>query len=259
MNTQSNLVTDKREESAVFSAPLDGLKKGQLEIANGISNFELVGDPSVQNLFHGQFSGVIPVVRTRRERVLIRYHRSAVGWFLHELMGGQQDGRVALNISIPWQIELRGGVSNLDADLRDLPLSSLVITGGISDADILLPRPVGTIQIYVASGVSNLRIFHPQVIPARLKVGGGISRLVFDDQRYGSMGGGIQLEDPEYKAAVRSSKSDAASDSDDELLADGGNADDDSETVNTKSGSNSNNNSGNSLALANRSTAANYI
>jgi hypothetical protein len=200
MNTQSNSITDKRGKSAVFSAPLDGLKKGQLEIANGISNFELTGDPSVQNLFHAQFSGVIPAVRTSRERVLIRYHRSTVGWFLHELMGGRQDGRVGLNTSIPWQIELRGGVSNLDADLRDLQLSSLVITGGVSDADILLPPPMGTIQIHIASGVSNLRIFHPQAVPARLRVGGGISRLVFDDQLYPSVGGGIQLETPEYKA-----------------------------------------------------------
>jgi hypothetical protein len=202
MNTQSILSTRERTGES-FSAPLGDLKQGQLEIANGISNVELVGDPSLRDLFHAQFSGIIPEVRTRNESVLIRYRRSPVGWFLHELLGGRHDGNVALNPSIPWRIDLRGGVSHLEADLREVQLSSLAIAGGVSDADVLLPAPVGTVSIQVASGVSNLRIFRPQGVATRLKVSGGISQLVFDDQTYGSLGDGIQLESPDYKTASK--------------------------------------------------------
>ncbi|HMB21396.1 MAG TPA: hypothetical protein VKP08_01130, partial [Anaerolineales bacterium] len=99
-------------------------------------------------------------------------------------------------------LELRGGVSNLDADLRDLQLSSVTLTGGISNTELLLPNPSGTVQIHLASGVSNLKIFRPQGVPARLKIGGGISHMAFDDQSYSSVGGGLQLETPEYKTAT---------------------------------------------------------
>lgn len=200
MNTQSNLFTRERTGKS-FSAPLGTLKQGQLEIANGISNFELAGDPSLRDLFQAQFSGILPEVRTRNERVLIRYRRSPVGWFLDELFGGRHDGNVALNPSVPWQIDLRGGVSHLEADLRELQLSSLTIAGGVSDANVRLPSPLGTVSIQVASGVSDLRISRPQGVPTRLKVSGGISQLIFDDQTYGSMGDGIQLETPDYKTA----------------------------------------------------------
>lgn len=200
MNTQSNLFTQQSAGES-FSAPLGDWKQAQLEIANGISNFELAGDPSLRDLFHAEFSGIIPDVRARAERVLIRYRRSAVGWFLHELLRGSHDGKVVLNTSLPWRIDLRGGVSHLDADLRKVQLSSLSITGGVSEADVLLPRPAGTIQIHIASGVSNLRIFHPQGVAARLKVGGGISQLAFQDQSYGSIGDGIDVQTAEYKTA----------------------------------------------------------
>lgn len=200
MNTQSNLFTRERvDEDASFSAPLGALKKGQLEMVNGVSNIELTGDPSIRELFQGQFSGLVPEVRTRNERVIIRHRLSITGWLEHVLSGYRHAGKILLNTSIPWQIELRGGVSHLDADLREIQLRSLIVTGGVSEADILLPRPVGTVQIHVASGVSNLRIFHPQGVAAQLKVGGGINQLVFHGQSYGSIGGGIQVDTADYK------------------------------------------------------------
>lgn len=203
MNTLSNSLTQERMgENVTFSAPLGDLKTGRLEVTSGVANLELFGDPAARDLFHAQFRGLIPDVRVRNERVSLHYHFALADFFQHILWGHRDAGEVALNTSIPWGIELRGGVSNLDADLRELPLRSLTITGGVSNAELLLPRPTGTVQVYIASGVSNLKIFRPQSVPARLKVGGGISHMTFDDQSYGSIGGGIQLETPEYKTAA---------------------------------------------------------
>lgn len=203
MNTLSNSLTEERVgENVTFSAPLGDLKAGRLEVTSGVANLELHGDPSTRDLFHAQFRGLIPEVRTRNERVNIRYHFSLADWLQHAFWGNRYVGEMALNTSIPWQIELRGGVSHLDADLRELQVSSLSITGGVSDAEVLLPRPVGTVQIHVASGVSNLKIFRAQGVAARLKVGGGISHMAFDDQSYGSIGDGLQLETPDYKTAA---------------------------------------------------------
>jgi hypothetical protein len=171
-----------------------------LEIREGISNLDLKGSSSSQDLFQAEFVGLIPHVRTQNGRVIISYQLSVVGWLKHALMGDHQAGEISLNTSIPWQIDIYGGVSHLDADLRELPLSSITIMGGVADAELLLPRPSGTVQIHIASGVSNLRIIRPRGVHAQLKVAGGASHLVFDDQFYSSIGGGIQIGSPDYQS-----------------------------------------------------------
>jgi len=58
MNTRSNLFTNERvADKANFSAPLGAAKKGRLEITSSISNLDLVGDATIENLFEGQVSG----------------------------------------------------------------------------------------------------------------------------------------------------------------------------------------------------------
>lgn len=201
MNTLSNLLPNQSiDESEVFSAPLGDLKRGYLEITSGFSNGDLRGDPEIQELCQGQFIGQIPYVRTRNESVIIRYPLSLREWFKHLLLANRHATSILLNTSIPWNIEIHGGAAHLAADLQALQLSSLVITGGVAETNLLLPRPTGTVQIHIASGASNLRIFRPVGVSAQLKVDGGISNLVFDDQYYGSIGGGIHVNSPDYQA-----------------------------------------------------------
>jgi hypothetical protein len=203
MSTLSNSFTDQAAgASGTFSAPIADRKKGRLEITNGISNLDLMGGASAEDLFQAQFSGLIPNLTTRADRVVIRYRPSVVDWFKHGLFGNRHSGSISLNSSVPWELDIHGGVSNLDADLQEIALRSLTLTGGVSQATILLPRPTGTVQIQVASGVSNLKIVRPPDVSAQLRVGGGASQLMFDDQHYGSIGGEIRLTTSEYKSAA---------------------------------------------------------
>ena len=203
MSTLSNSFVDEHTRaSARFSAPLEDRKKGWLEITNGISNLDLMGGAPAEDLFYAQFSGLIPSVNTRLDRVVIRYRLAIVDWFRHALFGNRPTGRISLNGSVPWEIDIQGGVSNLDADLQEISLRSFTLTGGVSQATILLPHPTGTVQIQVASGVSNLKIVRPKDVSTQLRVGGGASQLTFDDQHYSSIGGEIRLATPEYKTAT---------------------------------------------------------
>jgi hypothetical protein len=201
MTTQSNLFTNKRiGETKMFSAPLGVLKKSRLEITGGISNGDLRGDAAIQELFQAQFIGQIPYVRTRNESVIIRYPHSLREWFKHLILANRHATSILLNSSIPWHINIYGGAAHLDADLQALQLSSLEITGGVAETNLLLPRPTGKVQIHIVSGVSNLRIVRPKDVATQLKVGGGISNLVFDEQYYGSVGRGIHVNTPDYQA-----------------------------------------------------------
>jgi hypothetical protein len=200
MNSISNSFANERAcDTAIFSAPLGAAQQGYLEITSGISNLDLTGDFATGELFRGQFVGQIPDVRARNERVTIHYHHSVTDWFKHLFLANRHTAKVILNSSIPWQIEIYGGVAHLDAELREFQLRSLVVTGGVAETRVLLPRPLGTVPIHIASGVSHLTLIRPEGVSARLRIEGGVSKLAFDDQPYGSLGGGIRLETPGYK------------------------------------------------------------
>ena len=110
-------------------------------------------------------------------------------------------GEVALNAAVPWEVEVRGGASEVDADLSGLGLSSFVLKGGISDLDLTLPEPSGVVPIRLSGGVSKVGIRRPAGVKARLSMKGGASKLTFDEQSFDAVGGKIRLQSSGYDEA----------------------------------------------------------
>lgn len=109
---------------------------------------------------------------------------------------------VALNAEVPWEIEVRGGASEIKADLAGLRLESFGIGGGANDVELVLPEPSDTVSIRIEGGVNNLGVRRPDGVAARLSVGRGASELAFDGQRLGAVGGETTLESGGYSAAA---------------------------------------------------------
>jgi hypothetical protein len=169
---------------------------GRLEFVRGASQVNITGDPSLADLYGAQFGGPTPAVSRVGSDVLIEYPRFMLfGWT-------RARARIALNPIVPWRIEIRRGVSDLAADLRQLDLLGVEVVGGISQAELWLPQPHGTILIHVSGGVSHLRIHRPASVPARIQIRGGASKLGFDRQYLGAIGGPIELETPDYATAA---------------------------------------------------------
>jgi hypothetical protein len=95
---------------------------------------------------------------------------------------------------VTWSIEVRGGVAHWDGDLRNLQLAAIDVRGGVSQVDLRLPRPAGTVPIRVTGGVSHLTIHRPGSVPSRVHIGGGVSKLQLDTQYLGAIGGPVRLE-----------------------------------------------------------------
>jgi hypothetical protein len=169
---------------------------GRLEFVRGASNVTIAGDPSLTDLYSAHFAGRTPDVQRVASDVLIEYPRFMLfGWT-------RARARIALNPVVPWRIEIRRGVSDLAADLRKLDLLGFEVVGGISQAELWLPPPHGTVLIHVSGGVSHLRIHRPASVPARIQIRGGASKLGLDRQYLGAIGGPIELETPDYATAV---------------------------------------------------------
>jgi hypothetical protein len=134
------------------------------------------------------FHGPKPTIREDDDTVTVRYPRFRGGPpFWHSR------GEIRLDPSIAWEIFVDGGVSDLAADLSGLPLRSLEIMGGASDVEVTLPEPAGAVSVRIRGGASKVNFRRPAGVPARVRVGGGASKLTLDDEHFGAVGGQVRL------------------------------------------------------------------
>jgi DNA-binding MarR family transcriptional regulator len=178
-----------------LSSPLGTLERARLRFMSGASHLTLRADAQLAQLYVARFTGRSPTVREEAGTVQIQYPRfSLLDW-------RKLSADIVLNGSIPWQLELKGGVSKLNADLSALRLESFELTGGASDSTAILPKPSGVVPVRVAGGTSDLSVSLPTGADARLRVKGGVSKLAFLEQRLDAVGGPLSLETPDYKSA----------------------------------------------------------
>jgi hypothetical protein len=182
-----------------FGAPLVSAKSGRLRFPSGASWVTVRADPSMADLYHARFAGQAPRVGAKDGTVTIRHPRTPLFDWLYYLR--QRPAEVALNVQIPWDIEIRNGVSRLTADLHGLELRSFVVSGGASRVEVTLPTPSVIVPVRVLGGASNVAIHRPEGVVAQLRVGGGSTNLAFGARRFGAVGGEMSLQSPDYEGA----------------------------------------------------------
>jgi hypothetical protein len=202
MNRPDNDPTqsDERHDSA---APLGAATRGRLEFVRGASLVTIGAGAAMPDLYRAHFEGPAPRFTLRDGAVSIHYRRlSLTEWARYALLWGRHAAEITLNTAIPWQIEIRGGVSKFRADLRGLRLASLEVRGGASEVEALLPPPSGIVSVRIGGGASNLTLRRPAGTAVGVQVRGGASKLTFDDQHFGAIGGGVRLATTGYSSAA---------------------------------------------------------
>jgi hypothetical protein len=180
-----------------YTVPLGSITHGRLQFTRGAANVVIRADSSMGDLYRARFDGPPPEVHARDGAVTVRYPRT-----FHPFDWRKRTAEVTLNPAIPWQIEFHGGLSRLDADLSVLELGSFEVTGGASGVAVTLPRPSGTIAVRVSGGASDVSIHRPEGVAAGIRVGRGVSKLAFDEQRFGAIGGETRLQTIDYDGAA---------------------------------------------------------
>jgi hypothetical protein len=180
-----------------YTVPLGSITNGRLQFTRGAANVTLRVNFSKGDLYRARFDGPPPEVHAQDGAVTIRYPRT-----FHPFDWRKRTAEVTLNPAIPWQIEFHGGLSRLDADLSVLELGSFEVTGGASGVAVTLPRPSGTVSVRVSGGASDVSIHRPEGVAARIRVGCGVSKLAFDEQRFGAIGGETRLQTIDYDGAA---------------------------------------------------------
>jgi hypothetical protein len=97
---------------------------------------------------------------------------------------------VTLNARVSWQIDLDGGASRTDVDLRGGQLSGIAFNAGSNLVTLALPRPHGSVPVQMAGGASDFQLSLPTGVPARVTAGGGASEVSLEGQAHTGVEGG---------------------------------------------------------------------
>ena len=176
------------------AAPLGGLHEARLTFRSGAQELRLRPGRVATELYRARFDGATPQVRVRDGRVLVQYRGLPFDW-------RKRVATVALNPTIPWTVELVGGISRVEADLREVRLSRLELAGGTERVQLELGAPTGEVPIRVIGGAKTIRIERPSATAIALIVQGGTSRVDFDGRRTGASGGVTRLESSGWASA----------------------------------------------------------
>jgi hypothetical protein len=200
--TEGN-VFEPAPDARDFAVPLAGATKGCLQFTRGVSRLDLRADAALTDLCRARFEGPIPQVRAEGGAVSVRYPWfSPLGWLQLAASAGRHSAEITLNAGLPWEITIREGVSQLDADLTAVVLRSFEVRGGASHATLNLSKPSGTVSVRFGGGVSWLSIARPVGVPVRLRIGGGVSHLAVDEMHFGAIGGATDWQSPQYSEAT---------------------------------------------------------
>jgi hypothetical protein len=185
-----------RIETATTTLERGATATTRLVFPNGVANLNIRVDASMAETYRGEFYGPKPRVTETDGVISIDYPR------FNPLRWGRTSADIRLSPSVTWSIEVRGGVAHWDGDLRNLQLAAIDVRGGVSQVELRLPQPAGTVPIRVTGGVSHLTIHRPGSVPARVHIGGGVSKLQLDTQYLGAIGGPVRLETSAYPDAA---------------------------------------------------------
>lgn len=178
---------DDISAASEHTAPLGGLTDARLLVRAGLSELRLRSGAPAVDLYRARFEGPTPQVRLRDGRVIVQYRGATFDW-------RKRRAAIELNATIPWSLEIVGGVERVDADLRDVPLRRFQLTGGTQRIELALGTPTNEVQVQVVGGASAIRIDRPRDVPVRLRVSGGSGRIDVDGQALSQRGGQVALD-----------------------------------------------------------------
>jgi len=181
-----------------FSAPLSGAS-GRLVFRRGAANVTIVSDAGLSELFKAEFSEPVPEVKTIGNSVEITYRVAMADWLKGWWMKDRHVAKIALNRTVPWQIECKGGLSHFHANLMEMEIQSFSIVGGASEVELMLPHVSGSVPVTITGGASHVKLIHPADVGVKLHIVGGAAKVTLGEQYLGALGGEIILQTPSYK------------------------------------------------------------
>jgi hypothetical protein len=178
--TDALTITDDGRDVRVA---LGAAPAAKLTFPHGAPQLTISAVPDLDAMLWARFEGSPPKATLDAESIVFRYPRIS-----RPFEWRTRRGEISLSTTVPWEIEIPGGAARVDAKLHGIELLGLRIGGGASEVEIALPPPIGAVPVAIGGGASQVR--------------GGASKLAFDEQSFGAIGGRTQLQSEGFREAA---------------------------------------------------------
>jgi DNA-binding MarR family transcriptional regulator len=176
------------------SVPLPaGGRDVRLQVSSGLVDTTLDADPGLPDLARAAFADNPPTLEVAGETltVHVRHKRRLL------FKGWTHAGRLTLNGDFRWTILLDGGLYRVQVRLTELDLAGLEVRGGLSQVDVSLPAPAGTVPVQLSGGADHVTLDRPSGTALRIHIGSGASKLRLDSFDFGAVGD-TRWQTPDY-------------------------------------------------------------
>jgi hypothetical protein len=189
-------VSHSRQTSHVATISFGGQRNGTLAVLSGAASVTITA---------GRLPGALARAWTPADSA-IRPSLSLAGGTVRMTMTGTGHAgpdavTVELSSDVRWRLRLSGGASEISVLLGNGRLAGVDFTAGVSLVRMTLPRPAGTVTITLGGGASEMNIYVPAGVPARLQLIGGAAQAVLAGQIHTGIAGGTVLTAPGWVSA----------------------------------------------------------
>jgi hypothetical protein len=185
------------------SLPLEGAGRAKVRVRHGAGRLQIGSGAGPGELVSGSFGGGLDHRINRKgdaQEVDMRLP-GVPNFFMNWGWGPwtSLDWDFALNGSIPLELDIQTGASETKLDLTDLLVTDLSVKTGASSTVVTLPTKAGYTGVRIEAGAASIVLRVPENVAARIRVGGALSGVQVDRDRFPRQGGVYQS--PDYETA----------------------------------------------------------
>lgn len=199
---RNNLVSRHTE----LSAPLLGLQNAELQLGSGASTIDVHGADLGDRLYLAKLdfeAGQQPSVTLDRESGTLTIQSQEGGHHFFFWPGrGQRHLDLTLNSGVPWNVHVGGGANSDQLDLRSLQLTGVDLSGGATNAHIVMPAAKGKVQVSVSGGANNVTLQVPAGAALRVRASGGANSVDVLGHRLSAFSGDSSYQTDNFDSAT---------------------------------------------------------
>jgi hypothetical protein len=162
-----------RAGARTVTAPLDNRTKASFELLAGANAVRVTIGELGDELFRistPDDAGFRPSPLVRNDDVKLQVTKDGDG------TGGEIE--VVLSAKVRWALRFSGYAETQVIDVSGGQVSQIEMVAGMRRAEVILPRPSGTVPLRINGAVDALVLKSPSASPVRIKVGGGAKTVV---------------------------------------------------------------------------------
>ena len=163
------------DSTGAVDIPRDGSKQLELELAVGAGTFVLGGGAGVLIEVRSNHDDIAPRVERFGPRAKVRLQQH-VSW-LPFTYRHSANWEIRLAEDVPTALSVNGGAGDFRFDLTRLRIVDARLSIGAATALIVLPQPLGQVEVRVSAGASTVTIQVPPGVEARVMGSGGLMKL----------------------------------------------------------------------------------